>query len=439
MDIAYGCGVLSLAILSNNLEEVKFLIANHPSTLSERNLFGHSPLHLAVGKPSILRVLVDAADIALLNLTDTQEFSALELAVSISPMNCREDRTRMCKRCRCAECAVILMKADCMIRTSTLERLLGYASKRCKLRCLCYMKDRRDRLKRLALENLPKTDIEQLCLESKHVLDSAAFEVTQRLQQMGICVPEALAVVDKERFRPVYQLVDSCDDADLLFRAGFRDTTSWCNVDDVERWDISPPLEPLSYLRWLANHDGIYCRLPFPTVKDIFGSACIFSAIGYEFGQSCGSECGHSLLTSPTMDSEEDWYHEVHSAVFEARAVDSCSCQCSPGGCNMLTFILRQLVNEQDYKYKSQIYSQNDATTSTEDPERWGLTYTVPLLKLIDGFIIYLSHFSCHFRRWHHYATIRFLTFAALEISHCCCRTSYRDRVPEESLSSKKP
>ncbi|CVK85069.1 uncharacterized protein FMAN_01987 [Fusarium mangiferae] len=447
VEIAYGCGILSLAILSNNLEEVKLLIANHPSTLSERNLFGHSPLHLAVGKSSILRVLVDAADIALLNWTDIQGYSALELAVSISGTNCREDSTRMCKRCKCAECTVILMKADRMIPTSTLERALEYASKRCKLRYLRYMKDRRDRLKRLALENLPKTDIEQLCLESKHVLDSDAFEVTQRLQQTGICVPEALAVGHNESFRPIYQLVDSYDDADLLFRAGFRDTASWCDADDVEWWDISP--QPLPYLRWLANHDGVYCRLPFPTVNDIFGSACIFSAIGYEitnswtrsrsrYGQYDQSNSDKSLLAPPTMDPEEDWYHEVHSAVFEARAVDSCSCQCSPGGCNMLTFILRQLVNERDYKYKPQSYSQDDATTSTEDPELRELTYTVPLLKLIDGFIMYLSHFSCHFRGWHHYAAIRFLTFAALEISHCCCRTRYWDCVSEDDVDSNE-
>ncbi|KAF5616056.1 ankyrin repeat-containing protein [Fusarium sp. NRRL 25303] len=169
-----------------NRRDPPFSFTKHPSTLSERNLFGHSPLHLVVGKSSILRVLVDAADIALLNWTDNEEFSALELAVSIS-------------------------------------------------------------------ENLPKTDIEQLCLESKHVLDSDAFEVTQRLQQTGICVPEALAVGYNESFRPIYQLVDSYDDADLLFRAGFRDTASWCNADDVEWWDISPPREPLPYLRCDEN------------------------------------------------------------------------------------------------------------------------------------------------------------------------------------------
>ncbi|KAG4264788.1 hypothetical protein FPRO03_00072 [Fusarium proliferatum] len=416
------------------------------TTLSERNLFGQTPLHLAADKPSILRVLVDAADIALLNLTDNEEFSALDLAVSVSGTNCREGRTRMCKRCRCAECAVILMKADCMIPTSSLESALDYASKRSRLRYLRYMKGRRDRLKRLGLENLPKTDLDQLCLESKHVLDSDAFEVTQRLQQTGICVPEALAVMDYKWPRSVYQLINSCDDADLLFRVGFRDTASWCDADDVERWAISSPRETLSYLRWLANHDGIYCRLPFPTVKDIFGSACIFSAIGCEirrfwtrsrsrYGQYNQSNGDKSLLASPTMDpEEEDWYHEVHSAVFEARAVDSCSCQCSPGGCNMLTFILCQLVNETQFEYKPRRYSQDDTTTDIGSGSIW--VGENSLLKLIDGFIVYLSHFSFHFQRWHHSATIRFITFAALEIGHSCCRRDNLYRLLEDDIDS---
>ncbi|KLO93492.1 Uncharacterized protein LW93_13104 [Fusarium fujikuroi] len=332
-----------------------------------------------------------------------------------------------------------------MIRTSTLKRVLGYASKRCKLRYLRYMKDRRDRLKWLALENLTKTEIEQLCLESKHDLDSEAFEVTQRLQQTGICVPEALAVGDNESFRPIYQLVDSYDDADLLFRAGFRDTASWCDADDVEWWDILLPRQPLPYLRWLANHDGIYCRLPFPTVKDIFGSACIFSAIGYginnhwtrrwsKFDQSCESESGHSPAASPTIDPEEDWYHQVHSTVFEAKTVDSCRCQCSPDGCNMLTFILGQLIKERQFEYKPRRYSQDDTTLDTGSGTIW--VGENSLLKLIDGFITYLSHFSCHFQRWHHFATIRFITFAALDIGHSCCQSRYWDRVSEDDIDS---
>ncbi|RKL36650.1 hypothetical protein BFJ72_g8199 [Fusarium proliferatum] len=276
-------------------------------------------------------------------------------------------------------------------------------------------------------------------------LASTSQAITHRLQQTGICVPEALAVNGNKSFRPIYQLVESYDDADLLFRAGFRDTASWCDADDVESWAISLQQEPLSYLRWLANHDGIYCRLPFPTVKDIFGSACIFSAIGYEirnswtrsrskYDQYNQSNSDNSLLAPPTMDPEEDWYHKVHSAVFEAKTVDSCSCQCSPDGCNMLTFILRRLINETQFEYKPRRYSQDDTTPHTGSGSFW--VVETSLLELIDGFITYLSHFSCHFQRWHHSATIRSITFAALEISHSCCRTGNRNRVSEDDIDS---
>ncbi|KAF5639666.1 ankyrin repeat-containing protein [Fusarium sp. NRRL 52700] len=434
---AYGCGPLGAAVLSDNLEEVKLLIENHPSTLSERNLFGHTPLHLAADKPSILRVLVDAADTKLLNWTDHKEYSALDLAVSLSGIKCAEHTFRMCKRCRCAESAVILLKADCALRSLTLRRALSYASKRCKLRLLRYMKDRRDRLKRLGLDNLSGTDIEQLGLESEHVLDSNAFKVSQLLQKRSICVPEALAVADMEifaHFRPMYQVLDSPDDADLCFRVGFRDVASWCNDNDLARWGFCRR-KSLPYLRWLADNGGIRCQLPFPTVKDIFGSVCIFSAIGreisYRLDQSNESDSGSSLAELSAVDPEEAWYHEVHSAVFEARTVDSCSCQCSPSGCNMLTFILRELVDEEIYSYDA----ENRALYATEPSEN-ALMGENALLKLIYPFIMYLSQFSCHCQRWHHYATIRFITCAALEIGHSCCRTDDVHRVFEDDLDS---
>ncbi|KAF5713071.1 ankyrin repeat-containing protein [Fusarium mundagurra] len=402
---AYGCGPLGWAILSHNLEEVKLLIANHPSTLGEINEFGHTPLHLAADKPSILRVLVDVADTALLNWTHYGGSSALDFAVSLSGTSCRGLNKRMCKRCR--------------------------------------------------------SDIEQLGLRSKHVLDSNTFKVTQLLQKRGVCVPEALAMRENGiRSYPwsVYGQLESPDDADILLRLGFRDVESWCDSDDLERWYV-PGRQSLSYLRWLANHGGICCQLPFPTAKDIFGSACIFSAIGTEirdswtsscfrYGQSNESDGGNSLPALPTMDPAEEWYHEVHSAVFEARTVDSCSCQCSPGGCNMLTFILRELINERDYKYKPRRYSQNHAMTGAEDsgsstmnstdPSEGSFLEENPLLKLIDKYIIYLSHFSCHFRRWHHYATIRFITFAALGIGHSCCRRDDVNRVFEDDLEDNQ-
>ncbi len=228
--LAYGCGPLSLAVLSHNLEQVKHLVRNHAATLTERNLFGHTPLQLAADKPACLRLLVDGADAGVLNLTDTpDEFgkSTLETAVSLSGMRCREHiGDRMCRRCTCAECAVILLKADCSLPVSaTLQYVFRLASKRCKLKYIRHIKDRRERLKWLAPDNLPVTEIDRLGLVSERVFDSLASHVIQLLQDRGVYIPEALTAT-RNGPSSVYQALCSPWDAELLFRVGFHDTDS---------------------------------------------------------------------------------------------------------------------------------------------------------------------------------------------------------------------
>jgi ankyrin repeat protein len=117
--LAFGCGPLGLAVLSNNSEEVKLLVAKHPSTLSERNILGHSPLHLAADKPLLLQVLVEAADTDLLNHTNGENHSALEFAVSLSGLNYKGAKMQMCKGCTCVESDVIPLRADCAVPISS--------------------------------------------------------------------------------------------------------------------------------------------------------------------------------------------------------------------------------------------------------------------------------------------------------------------------------
>jgi hypothetical protein len=63
-----------------------------------------------------------------------------------------------------------------------------------------HLKDRRDRLKKLALDNLPATQIEQLGLISGRALDSLAPRVIQLLKERDVRIPEALSV---SRDRPL--------------------------------------------------------------------------------------------------------------------------------------------------------------------------------------------------------------------------------------------
>ncbi|OAA44723.1 Ankyrin repeat-containing domain protein [Beauveria brongniartii RCEF 3172] len=281
---AYGCGPLSLAILSNDLEKVELLVRKHPTTLAERNLFGHTPLHLAADKPSCLSIVVKAADTRLLNQADRQDrlgTSALETAVSLSGLNCSEE-SRMCQGCRCDECAVILLEADCALPVSgCLANVLHTASEQCKLTYVRHLKDRRDRLKQLALANLPTAEVERLGLTSERVLDSLASEVTQLLEDGGIAVPAALAVGRSESL-PVYQALYSADDAEIFFDAGFRDTDAWNTADTM----FAHINKGLPYLHWLTKHGGISWQLSDASARDIHTIHFTFMIIGKDLSSS---------------------------------------------------------------------------------------------------------------------------------------------------------
>ncbi|KAM3451214.1 hypothetical protein MY3296_005470 [Beauveria thailandica] len=437
---AYGCGPLSLAILSNNLEKVELLVRKHPATLAERNVFGHTPLHLAADKPSCLSILVKAADTRLLNQADRQDRlgrSAAETAISLSGLNCSEN-SRMCQGCTCDECAVILLEADCALPVSDcLAHVLRTASEQCKLTYVRHLKDRRDRLKQLALANLPTAEVERLGLTSERVLDSLASEVTQLLEDCGIAVPAALAVGRSESL-PVYQALCSADDAEIFFGAGFRDTDAWITADTM----FACIDKDLPYLHWLAKHGGISWQLSDASARDMLKVHFTFMIIGRELSiPRPGNflkfdQIEHIINTesspSPPFDDRIAWVHELHTAALPADFADACHCQCSPGGCTTLTSILKGLIKSWKLLYRPR-HSPEDSvaedrddsetitTDNTDHPENSVTDYQNPLRWLIHGFIIYLEHFGRHLEVRHHIAALRYITYTALGMPHSCC------------------
>ncbi|RYP45967.1 hypothetical protein DL768_007749 [Monosporascus sp. mg162] len=494
---AYGCGPLSLAILSNNLEQVEHLVRNHPATLAERDLFGHTPLHLAADKPSCLRLLVEAADARLLNQVDRpDEFgkSALETAVFLSGLRCRErtDR-RMCRRCRCAECAVILLKADCALPVSAhLQGVFRLASKRCKLRYARHLKDRRDRLNQLALDNLPATEVERLGLVSERVLDSLASRVIQLLQDRGVCIPEALAVA-RNGPSSVYQALCCPWDAELFFRVGFHDTDSWCNADAAELENIPNLVQGLPYLHWLAKHGAISCQLKsFESPKGIFTAHYTFWRIGENLESSSfywSWDVFHDPLPLP-FAARRAWFHELNAAVLPANIADACRCKCSPEGCNPLTSLLKGALRGNSFGYEprpspedsvaedtessehsvaevtessehsvaevtessehsvaevtdSSEHSVAEVTDSSEHsvaedtdfPDHNIAGVTGPPSELITEFTLYLARFWGHLEVRHHIAALRYLTYTALGIPHSCCNPYDCGEIFRESFA----
>ncbi|KAH6628338.1 hypothetical protein F5144DRAFT_578734 [Chaetomium tenue] len=419
---AYGCGPLSLAILSNDLEQVQQLAGNHRASLAslaERNLFGHTPLHLAADRPSCMRIIVKETGGKQLNQIDKPGelgMSALETALFLSGSRCRESTARrMCEECECTDCAAILLEAGCAVPLSAcLQSVLCDASERCRRLLIRHMKNRRDKLKELALKHLSPVKLSQLGhTRSEGVLDSAASQVIQALKDRGIDITDALEVT-RSRLSSVYQALCNPEDAELFFQAGFYDTDSWCNADQAELGKIPSLVQGISYLHWLATHEASSCQFKsFKTPRERFVANLTF----WRLGKDLHSRPGTWIFNHPGTSSSSEslplndriaWIHEVNAAVLPAAIADNCRCNCSPGGCTPLSSLLKGFPD-----LGTCIFTFGHRREFSREQSY--------MTQAAADFTTYLELFGVDFEVRHHTAALRYVTFTVLGIPHTCC------------------
>jgi hypothetical protein len=352
----------------------------------------------------------------------------------------------------------ILLEAACALPVfANLQNVLNYASERCKLRYIRGIKDRRDRLKQLALDNLPATDLGRLGLTSQDVLDSAAPRVIQLLDDRGVCIPEALAA-RRSGHEPssVYQALRLPSDAEHFFSVGFHDTDSWCNTDAAELDNLPSLIPHLPYLHWLGTHGaGLFQFMSFETGRKIFMANFTFWRIGEDLSRSSRSWVFnriqfHGLADdgeSPPLTDRIAWIRKVNAAVLPAEIADNCSCKCSPRGCTPITSLLKGMpglrgyttyafsgdtdfsgdsaADNTDFSRDSPAYSTDCSedsvagdTDSADDEPGWA---RVSLSHAVTDLCRYLELFGEDLDVRHHSAVLRYVTFTALGIPHTCC------------------
>ncbi|KAI7972236.1 hypothetical protein EIK77_003660 [Talaromyces pinophilus] len=282
------------------------------------------------------------------------------------------------------------------------------------------MKDRRDKLKQLALDNLPATEVEQLGLVPDHVLDSLASRVVHLLQVRGVCIPEALAVT-RTRSLSVYQALRTPWDAEVFFQVGFYDTDSWCDCDAyAAEFGHSPNLTgELPYLHWLGKHGSISCQLKsFESAMDIAIANYTYYKIGEELDDiSISWTFGEHLpwrddkLSPFPTSARRAWVDELNTRILPAKIADTCDCKCSDEGCTPLTSLLKGLLRDNRYKFQSKSRFAKDT----------GLTS-----RLIQKISLFLKYFGSDLEVRHHTAALRYLTYTALGIPHTCCIPYYK-------------
>lgn len=287
------------------------------------------------------------------------------------------------------------------------------------------MKDRRERLKRLALANLADTEARTLGLLSEPVLDSLAPQVIRILQGRGVHIPEALvatrdgplsSMMSNEPLS-IYQAVGLPHDAELFYRAGFHDTDSWCNTNAAELENIHNARQDLPYLHWLAIHGGMSWPLEYlgstATARHIYTAHYAFWRIGHELQRTSASYLRHDLVevsfagsewsSLPPPEARRAWVLELQAAAMPSNYADSCRCRCSEGGCTALISMMKGTTKEPFQRYNTPAGVKGC------------------LLELIRVAVEYFLLFGEGLDIRHHIAVIRYFTFTAIGIPHICC------------------
>ena len=403
---ALDCGPLSIAVVANDINQVNHILTNWPATILERDLLGQTPIHHAVCRPDCLRFLLKFADADILNAVDFQGMTPISVALHASFPICCCPETDLCEvQCHCTSALELLLNSDCaltnMLYTGSLRACMKYSGA---------LKNRRERLKRLAMQHLPLSEVDDLVSEEGIVLDARAEDVIERLQYHGVEIPAALNV-GEQHGRSIYHFLSNVEQANIFFDLGFRDV----DIPDIRGHPPlteTAPFPPLSYSPWLVEHGAeLSHRIRSEhhlsssyKVKNTATSAHhVLRYIGFRFRHNLKSRFSNTIFDygAVTDDDEAkiDSIIRLHSHILPVDERDECDCRCCYDGCSPLLWMLQSVFRD--------IRSATSLETSL--------------------FIsLYLKTFGFSMGLKYHMDALRWATFEVLCIQHTCCFNYWR-------------
>jgi hypothetical protein len=298
-----GCNSLIIAVLQRNLRGIERIIDAKPSLCFDSNVYGMTPIHLAVTWPDGLKRLLNRSG---LPMSSEAWRTPLIYSSSYNSVVCKErDDPALCSNCSCFESTEIILLYDCSLRFRDLLEATPFASHRTKLKLFEHLKDRRVRLQHFALEKLSPDDSKLLGLTPGQIPDARANETVEILQQKGWKIPEPLQIVTEKA--PVFK---------------------------------NPP----EYALWLIDHGANVASLLGQIGSKLNQTA--IHGVAYEFG---------SYLFHPYQ--KENWQKLAPEArkrlvdlICNMSSPDNCCCACSPQGCTPFTSILKTALGD-EYNY----------------------------------------------------------------------------------------
>lgn len=318
----------------------------------------------------------------------------------------------------------ILLEADCAVWQS--KRWLPGAINDDKWRPFFKaMKDRRERLKHLAIKTFSDEEIEACGIEKNTVLDGNAVVVWRLLLDKGISVPQALS--------PVHPAHEGCKYTtyhhvwpprrlEELWTLGFRGI----NMLDDEgkpplmdwKWDAMHPTYEPRY-EWLINH-GANLEEPLrrkgqvkPEAQSITVCHNLFRQIGTDFLRRKRAEAYHEAQR-PTVPGY--WVKNIESGqvvierLLPSTLGDACGCKCSSGGCTPFVWFLKFLP------------AISVGESYAWAPREWP-TETRPNC-LADSIKEFTEAFGSTMSQCHLSEAVRCLTHTALGVKHTCCEAA---------------
>lgn len=368
-------------------------------------MFGQTPLHLAIGRSTCLRLLLQGSGTTLLDQPDFSGYTPLEYAA----LSCKES---------CEGSMVVILESDCRV-PNQFSGIFSKLCRDCRGELLKHIQNRRERLKSFALERLPVAEASALGLDQTAVLDSKANLVTQTLGRRGFEVPSPLRIdVCLEnrvgRFDTLNAQFDLYNPASMfhqnplnspfgsnfeaIFQLGFRDfeepfsielspLLSWLGLPvyilgcELEAWEANR----IDACIWLVNHganlwDPISSYNSATTAHHLYASVDLSERMNV-ISDSARLKAQFLTRTLSTNDVR-----------------DNCDCRCSLGGCSPFLWFLRNNINR---------------LTAFHGP--------------FDGRQYTIYRFPLSLRRWKPFfsveqlrSAIRYLTFECLAIRHTC-------------------
>ncbi|KAH6970193.1 hypothetical protein DER45DRAFT_533798 [Fusarium avenaceum] len=269
---AVGFQPIFLAVMQKDLLKLEDLLkdSNSLGSILHTDLYDRNILHVSCDWAAGLRLLLEyKAVYSVLNANSAFVLSPLDHALLYSKMYCNApDQWTFCYNCSCFATVKLLLEADCSVTVGWgRPQILKACSLRARMLFFEHLKNRRERLRRFSLANIPTAVLTKYGITTKSLPDATAMvlwdELHKRANDLG---QRAVGLTDS--LRPHSNVNSSSPESffsrphrievvELALSYGIQPEDE-CGVDPfMSRIMLfgNGTLEDLYYAAWLLQHD----------------------------------------------------------------------------------------------------------------------------------------------------------------------------------------